>query len=117
MHELNPQDLEKFQRKLTELRDALQQQFELGRSGADKVVLDQTKIGRLSRIDALQQQQIAASSQQSVTRHLRMVHKALAKIQSGDYGYCDECGEVIDKARLEVRPEAPYCLDCQSGME
>jgi len=40
------------------------------------------------------------------------VRKALARINIGKYGKCEVCGKPIDKARLEVYPEATTCIDC-----
>ncbi len=48
---------------------------------------------------------------------LRKIHKALEKIDSGDYGYCLRCGEVIGFARLQAQPIASLCLKCQSESE
>ncbi len=37
----------------------------------------------------------------------------LAKIEKGQYGFCENCGKLIDTARLEVNPLALYCLNCE----
>lgn len=103
--------------RLKTLQGELSEQAALGRTGADTVELDQTKVGRLSRMDAMQQQNMAKSTQRSTLERLRRVNAALAKIESGDFGYCDDCGEVIDSKRLEVQPEAPCCFACQSKQE
>lgn len=103
--------------RLESLRDTLAAQYEAGKSAAGTVTLDQTKVGRLSRMDALQQQNMAQSFQRNIESRLRQVHKVLAKFATGDYGYCDTCGNDIDPGRLEARPEAPCCLECQSRQE
>ncbi|NIA24648.1 MAG: TraR/DksA family transcriptional regulator [Gammaproteobacteria bacterium] len=51
---------------------------------------------------------------QSLARRVRMVDRALAKIDEGTYGICDRCGERIPEARLEARPESVFCVDCKS---
>ena len=43
------------------------------------------------------------------------VKRALAKIEDDTYGSCDKCGKDIGEARLEVRPESIYCVDCKSS--
>lgn len=48
---------------------------------------------------------------------LSAAKQALARIDSGDYGYCSECGDAIGVARLEVLPEAHLCVDCQDMAE
>ncbi|MDZ7292968.1 MAG: TraR/DksA family transcriptional regulator [candidate division KSB1 bacterium] len=45
------------------------------------------------------------------------INTALAKIESGDYGLCDECGQPINAARLEAMPTAAFCLRCQRSYE
>lgn len=71
-------------------------------------------IGRLSRVDALQQQQMARARRQRVEVRLHQVRAALSRIQSGNYGACVQCAEPIGYARLQARPESPVCRDCQS---
>ncbi len=40
------------------------------------------------------------------------IDKALLRIETGDYGYCEECGEAIDEKRLKAIPFAIRCIDC-----
>lgn len=72
-------------------------------------------IGRLSRVDALQQQHMAIARRQRVEIQLQQIRSALSRMKSGTYGACIQCGEPIGFARLKARPEAPACRDCQSG--
>ena len=103
--------------RLQQLISELDEQIALAKSGADTVVLDQSKVGRLSRMDALQQQHMADTTLQHAQRRQRLLHKALLKIQNNEYGICELCGEGIGIPRLEVRPEAQLCLRCQSQQE
>lgn len=50
-------------------------------------------------------------------RKLESVNMALRAIDKGMYGICERCGQPIDPARLEVRPDATLCLDCQREVE
>lgn len=50
-------------------------------------------------------------------RKLESVNMALRAIEKGRYGICERCGNPIDPARLEVRPDATLCLDCQREVE
>jgi RNA polymerase-binding protein DksA len=50
-------------------------------------------------------------------RKLESVNMALRAIDKGRYGICERCGQPIDPARLEVRPDATLCLDCQREVE
>lgn len=103
--------------KLDGLQQDLAAQYDSGRSAADTVTLDQSKVGRLSRMDAMQQQNMAQSTLRNIANRLKLVNTALAKMDSGDYGFCDECGEVIEAGRLHAQPEASCCFACQSKQE
>jgi DnaK suppressor protein len=48
---------------------------------------------------------------------LRKIESALARIEDGSYGYCDETGEEIGLKRLEARPVATLCLEAQERRE
>jgi len=117
MPNLEQSQLESFKQLLALLKDELLDQYESEKSAAGTVDLDQTKVGRLSRMDAMQQQNMAKSTMRNITERLKRISIALAKIETGDYGYCDECGEHIALNRLEVQPEAPCCFACQSQQE
>jgi DnaK suppressor protein len=49
--------------------------------------------------------------------HIKKIVKALRRIECGDYGYCDSCGDEISIKRLQARPESRLCLECQSTKE
>ena len=80
------------------------------------VELDQP-IGRLTRMDAIQQQHMAAATRQNHTQRLKQVALALSAVEDGSYGECRNCEEPISFSRLKARPETPFCLDCQSEFE
>ena len=74
-------------------------------------------IGRLTRMDALQQQHMAMARRQRTTVRLQQIRSALARLDAGTYGDCVVCGEPIGHARLRARPESPTCRDCQSSRD
>lgn len=45
---------------------------------------------------------------------IKKIDEMIAKIDSGDYGYCDNCGIEIGLNRLEARPTATLCIDCKT---
>jgi len=45
---------------------------------------------------------------------IKNIDKMLARIDAGDYGYCDKCGVEIGLSRLEARPTATLCIDCKT---
>jgi len=54
---------------------------------------------------------------QSLQRKLESTERALQMAHRGTYGICENCGERIDPARLEIIPEATLCLQCQRQRE
>ena len=104
-------------RRLLEQRQELEAALEGNRESSEPVTLDQQSVGRVSRIDAIQQQQMALANRQQAAARLRQVEQALQRIDAGDYGDCLECGEPIAVARLEAQPWCRLCIDCQSAQE
>jgi len=115
--ELNELQLAEIQADLLALREELSDQ--LRRLGEDSkpVQLDQQMVGRLSRMDAMQQQQMASASASHSKAHLSRVNLALQAIEEGDYGYCRQCDEAIAWLRLKARPDSPLCVACQEANE
>jgi len=79
------------------------------------VTLDQQSVGRLSRMDALQQQAMAAAQSRRRAARLKAIEAALRRIDNGDFGYCDGCGEAIVQGRLDLDPCATRCVECARG--
>ena len=98
---------------LEQLKDNLQDQIERSWKLTKPVNLDQTLIGRISRADAIEQQNVAISARNIATIRLRKVDSALNAIDRDGYGYCKKCDETIEYARLEAQPEANLCIYCQ----
>lgn len=76
------------------------------------VQLDQSSVGRLSRIDNLQTQGLTAGLQAREQSKLGQISEALKRMETGTYGRCVVCGEPIGFERLLVFPEAPNCAAC-----
>jgi DnaK suppressor protein len=79
------------------------------------VTLDQSAVGRLSRIDSLQNQGLTRNLQEREQAKLGQVMSAYQRIEAGTYGVCVECGAAIPFERLEVFPETPTCTACSTG--
>ena len=75
-------------------------------------ILDQQAVGRLSRMDALQNQQMHLEQERRRLAELDRIEKTLSRIESANYGYCHNCGEAIEKKRLEFDPTTPLCVEC-----
>ena len=70
-------------------------------------------IGRLSRMDAIQQQQMALNSKKQMQTSLKLIEQAFQRLEAGEYGHCLSCEDEIDPKRLAAMPEAPFCTKCQ----
>ncbi|MCS5608265.1 MAG: TraR/DksA C4-type zinc finger protein [Alphaproteobacteria bacterium] len=81
----------------------------------EPVELDQSKVGRLSRMDALQGQTMALESERRRTAELQRIEAALKRLDGGDYGYCIKCDEEIAPARLDLDPAVATCIRCAGG--
>jgi DnaK suppressor protein len=71
--------------------------------------------GDVSHFD--QSQKIHYSRLGNVREIIRKIETALERLDSGDYGICEECGEEIGLERLKIIPYALYCRDCQEARE
>ena len=94
---------------------ALDAEDAAGQAGQQTVALDQQAVGRLSRMDALQNQAMAQAQGRRRQVERQKIAAALARLDSGDYGFCTLCGEAIAPARLAADPAIPCCLDCMRG--
>lgn len=107
-------EIEFFRNRLLEDRKLLMTAIKGETESSKTVELDQSTMGRLSRMDALQGQ---AMNQETKLRHeegVRRITAALSRMESGDFGYCLKCDELISVARLQVDPAAPLCINCAS---
>lgn len=87
----------------------------LGKDGQAVVALDQQSVGRLSRMDALQNQAMAKAQQSRRSGEAQRLQTALVRMETGDYGVCDDCGEEIAIGRLRLDPAAMLCISCARG--
>lgn len=84
----------------------------LGKDSQGVVTLDQQSVGRLSRMDALQSQAMAKATQQRRDCERQGLQGALRRMDEGEFGYCEDCGEIIAPKRLELNPAAIKCINC-----
>lgn len=80
------------------------------------VELDQTRVGRLSRMDALQQQAMAAGLRDRLLLKKQRLEAALTRLDEGVFGKCCRCGEPVALERLQADPGAPFCPACQEDI-
>ncbi len=111
--ELSADQLAELETDLRGLREELAEQLQRLGEDSKPVELDQQMVGRLSRMDAMQQQQMAAANASHTRAHLSRIDLALQAITDGEFGYCRQCDKPIAWLRLKVRPDSPLCVSCQ----
>lgn len=105
-------DLSLVKQKLIKEYDELYALASISSDGAAVVELDQSKVGRLSRMDALQQQAMYIEQCRRRKERMLQIRRALQRLQTADYGWCLYCGEMIPVNRLKVNPAAESCTVC-----
>ncbi len=105
-------DIELFKQQLLDLQAELKTQQQVDQQAAEPVELDQARVGRLSRMDALQSQQMLQEVARRREAKLLGIEGALRRIETGDYGDCFVCGNSIDLRRLAVDPTSTRCIGC-----
>jgi DnaK suppressor protein len=103
--------------ELEELKLELAAALKANADAAKPVELDQTAVGRVSRVDSMQSQAMAQATRQSLVIRLSLCDNALEAIERGEYGFCRTCEEPIGAKRLGAKPEAAFCLQCQRGAD
>lgn len=103
---------EKYRRLLLARREELVALDAVDEAGRAPVTVDQTSVGRLSRMDALQSQAMALELERRRHQELARIEAAFARMERGDYGYCAVCSDEIPEKRLEFDPTAASCVVC-----
>ena len=101
-----------FRELLIKRQADLKASTEAGAEAAQPVELDQSRVGRLSRMDALQGQAMSQEAGRRREQELVQISRALKRLELGEYGECLNCGEEIAVGRLEVDPAATLCIRC-----
>jgi DnaK suppressor protein len=109
---LSKDELAGFRQQLLDLREDLRAQDAGSAASRAPVALDQQSVGRLSRMDAIQQQAMAEAEARRRRTELARVEAALDRMAKDEFGWCDGCGEPIAKGRLSVDPMATRCIAC-----
>ena len=109
---MDPKELDAYRQALVAQKNEIEHLTSDSAGDADTVVLDQSKVGRLSRMDALQAQQMARETVRRRQQQLLKIDAALRRMEEGDFGYCFLCGEEIGDARLGFDPASTRCIGC-----
>jgi len=113
---MNSEQRIQFRKQLMALKKELIETLATTTNDIKPVVLDQNAVGRVSRVDAMQMQQMALESSRRRERQLIDVEKALKRAEQPTYGICEECDEDINVLRLEIDPTAIRCIKCEEAI-
>ena len=105
-------DLDLARGRLIARRNELLALSDISSNSRNTVTLDQQSVGRLSRMDAMQQQAMAAATERQRGAELQRINAAFARIDNEEYGYCERCGEEIPDKRLAIDPSIGTCVGC-----
>ena len=105
-------DIETAKKQLEAKREEVENLSAISQQARDTVELDQQAVGRLSRMDAMQQQAMAEAQERTRQLDLQRIEQAYRRIRDEDYGYCMECDEEIPDGRLAIDPMAERCVKC-----
>ena len=114
---MDAKQTERFRHKLLSLKAVLEDIESTSGEATQTVQLDQQSVGRLSRMDARQAQQMARASEERRKQELVRIDGALKRLDSGDFGFCFVCDDEIDPRRLEINPTITRCLACAESDE
>ncbi|HUF11578.1 MAG TPA: TraR/DksA family transcriptional regulator [Longimicrobiales bacterium] len=112
---LSAHQIEELRAELSRILKKLERSMRATENAMRPVELDQTAVGRISRMDSLQNQGLTRNLQEREAMKLAQVQSALARLEAGTYGTCTECGAAVPFERLMIFPETPTCAACAEG--
>lgn len=113
---LSPETQAAFEPVLRERERSVLEQLVTNSDSSTPPSLDE-EIGRLTRMDALQQQQMALHARRRLEIALQQIRGALVRIEEGTFGACALCRTDLPSGRLDLVPETPFCVPCQERLE
>jgi DnaK suppressor protein len=81
-----------------------------------KPIAPDVSVGRLSRLDSMQMQQMALAGKRRLEEQRARLHEARRRIDSGTFGRCLQCGNDISIERLQYQPDAVTCMPCLQAL-
>ena len=106
------QKIKKYKDLLIKEKDELKLLSLKTKDSRAPVILDQQSVGRLSRMDAIQQQNMNLATETNRKQKIMKIENALKRIDIGFFGICISCGEEISEKRLSIDPTVLKCIDC-----
>lgn len=77
-----------------------------------KPIAPDDAIGRVSRMDAINNKTINESALRQAEERLKKLEKVLGKVGKPEFGLCAGCGKTIPIQRILIRPESSRCVNC-----
>ena len=102
----------KNRQRLLDLRVELEELEAMSADSRKPAELDQSMVGRLSRMDAMQAVNMSLEASRRRQKTLNSIVGALMRIDAGNYGYCTLCDEQIPFGRLSIDPTYSLCIPC-----
>jgi DnaK suppressor protein len=106
-----------YKKHLLTLKEELDRLSKVTKTSRNPVELDQTSVGRLSRMDAMQAQAMQLETGRRREQELVRIDSALKRIETGGFGYCAICDEKIEEKRLLHDPTFPTCIGCAHSVD
>jgi len=110
-------NVDEYRRRIEAELLAVEQALAQADAAAATVMLDQSSVGRLSRMDAMQQQAVAAGLRGRLASQKLKLKSALDRVKAGAYGLCCQCETELDADHLDSDPAAVFCADCSMERE
>ena len=110
-------DISHFRERLLAMRAEIEELASARAESQATVELDQSRVGRLSRMDAMQQQAMAKATAGRAETTLARIAAALRRCDEGSYGLCLGCDELINPQRLEIDPATTLCVECAEARD
>ena len=105
-------EIKKYKLSLIDTKQKLEKLSKATEGSRKPVQLDQTSVGRLSRIDSIQRQAMKIETERRRISEINLINRALIRIRDDKFGQCLSCSETIEKNRLQHNPATLYCLEC-----
>lgn len=110
-------ELDQARKRLEALRGELFAQKEAATESIAPVELDQARVGRLSRMDSMQQQAMALEQDRRRDIQLKRIEGAVQRVEKGTYGICVKCSAPIEEKRIEFDSTTFFCQQCAAQAE
>jgi len=114
---VNVEQLKLAESRLHALRDEILAKKDSAADDSSPVELDQSRVGRLSRMDAMQQQAMSQALDRRRDTQLKRIEGAFIRLEKGTYGDCVRCKNAIDAKRMDFDPTAFFCVECAERAE